>query len=105
MSKKVIVEKLQEGVIKKQIFAIMMRDIKLTIREAKYLSVLFFTQLLVPCGFYYMDLFQGRIGAYYCVIVLNSTLSRIVVTNHVEERAKKFRSTFKLMGKHRLFQA
>jgi hypothetical protein len=32
------------------------------------------------------------------VIVLNASLSRNVITNQVEEKAKQFRSTFRLMG-------
>lgn len=99
MVKQVEIERLEEGIVKKQIWAIALRDIKLNIREARFIVMFLFVQLLVPCGFYFTNMFRGRIGAYYSVIILNAAMSRIVITNHVEERAKKFRSTFKLMGK------
>lgn len=52
----------------------------------------------MPFIFSRIDTFKGRIAAYYSVIVLNASLSRNVITNQVEEKAKKFRSTFRLMG-------
>lgn len=100
MVKKTKIQKLEKEskIIASQIKAIAIRDIKLNVREARFIGLFLFVQLLIPCGFYFTQMFTGRIGAYYSVIILNAAMSRVVITNNVEEKAKKFRSTFKLMG-------
>lgn len=89
----------KRGVNWSQIKAIFMRDIRLNIREFRFVLVFFFIQIIVPGAFYLGNIFQGRTCAYYSIILLMGGLSRNVITNYVLEREKKFRTTFKLMGK------
>lgn len=53
---------------------------------------------MIPAIFSLTGIFVGRTGAFYCAIILNGALSRLLITSQVEERAKKFRPTFRLMG-------
>lgn len=81
-----------------QIKAIVKRDVKLNVRTIRFLVVFVLLEFLIPFIFSRIPSFKGRQCAYYSVIVLNAVLSRNVITNAVEERAKQFKQIFKLMG-------
>jgi hypothetical protein len=92
------IERLKTGILTLQTKTIAIRTLKLNIRTLRFLIIYVGVQIIMPIAFYLTNRFTGRTGAYYNIIVLNATLTRMVVTSQVEERAKKFRSTFKLMG-------
>lgn len=91
-----------EGIFWHQTMTIMKRDLKIILSSARFLFVFVITTSLIPAAFMLANTFVGRTGAYYSVVILNGSLSRVIITSQVEERAKKFRSTFRLMGKFHL---
>jgi hypothetical protein len=72
---------------------------KIILTSVRFLIVFVILSTLIPAAFLAADTFVGRTGAYYSIVILNGSMSRVVITSQVEERAKKFRSTFRLMGK------
>lgn len=92
------VEKLTSNIFLRQTKAILKRDLKLNILSIRFLILFIFLQILMPFFFSRFQSFKGRRTAYYSIIVLNASLSRLIMTKNVEERAKKFRSVFRLMG-------
>lgn len=98
MAKNKKISHINKGINWSQTKAIMMRDLKLNMRELRFVMVFLVIQFIIPGGFFYTGLFKHRTAAYYSMILLNGALSRNVITNYVLEREKKFRTTFKLMG-------
>ena len=100
---KKVERKQEETIFWEQLKAILVRDLKLNIRTVRFLMVFLLTQTVTPIVLSVSGYFEGRVVAYYSTIILNGTLSRTVIIGQVEERAKKFRSTFRLMGKNTSF--
>lgn len=89
----------EEGIFWHQSKTIMKRDLKILFSSVRFLVVFVILNTFMPLAFRLADAFEERVRAYYSVVILNGALSRVIITSQVEERAKKFRSTFRLMGK------